>query len=199
MLWCVLNCPWVLVRKWNELLLNFGGEDRRRLKDWVAWDKMTVSKKLGGLGFRDLMGFNLAMLAKISWRVLHNPKSVLGVVLKDKYFPNSSFLVANKQNKSSWGWKGILLGREVLNCGLRWWVGNGESIRIASDPWIPKPHSFKPRLWNEAPNLKVCELITDDRKRWKMDKVATLVAPEDLEEIFQLVEVGARIKGYGIT
>ena len=114
------------------------------------------------------MGFNLAML---------------GVVLREKYFPNSSCLEANKQNKSSWGWKWVLLGRQVLNRGLRWRVGNGESIRIASDPWISKPHFFKPRLQNEAPNLKVCELISDDRKQWKMEEVANLVVTEDLDLI----------------
>ncbi|KAM2067011.1 hypothetical protein COP2_044677 [Malus domestica] len=78
---------------------------------WVAWDKLTESKKVGGLGFRDLMGFNVAMLAKISWRVLRKPESMLSRVLKDKYFPNTSFLEASRQNKSSWGWNGILWGR----------------------------------------------------------------------------------------
>ncbi|KAM1247311.1 hypothetical protein ACFX13_044181 [Malus domestica] len=78
---------------------------------WVAWDKLTESKKVEGLGFRDLMGFNVAMLAKISWRVLRKPESMLSRVLKDKYFPNTSFLEASRQNKSSWGWNGILWGR----------------------------------------------------------------------------------------
>lgn len=145
---------------------------------------MTASKKLGGLGFRDLIGFNLAMLAKISWRVLHTLDLVLGMILKDKSFPNSSFLEATKQNKLSWGWKGILLGRQVLNCGLWWRMGNGESIKIGSDPWIPKPHSFKPLMRHEASNLKVSELISPDRMQWKIDDVAAFVAPEDLELIY---------------
>lgn len=58
----------------------------------MVWDKMRLGKKLGGLGFQDLIGFNLAMLAKISWRVLNNPESMLGKVLRDKYFPYSSFM-----------------------------------------------------------------------------------------------------------
>ncbi|WJX95209.1 hypothetical protein P8452_76553 [Trifolium repens] len=32
--------------------------------NWLRWDKMTVSKDNGGLNFRDLEGFNLAMLGK---------------------------------------------------------------------------------------------------------------------------------------
>ena len=102
------------------------GQAKSKGCHWVAWDKMTVSKKEGWLGFRDLMGFNLAMLAKISWRVIHNPESMLGVILRKKYFPNSTFLSAKKHNKSSWGWKGVLLGRQVINRGLggEWVMGS---------------------------------------------------------------------------
>lgn len=31
---------------------------------WLAWDKMSMSKKQGGLGFRDLHGFNFSLLGK---------------------------------------------------------------------------------------------------------------------------------------
>jgi hypothetical protein len=53
---------------------------------------MTKSKKEGGLGFRDLYGFNLAMLARQAWRMLTNPESLCAKVLKAKYFPNRSIL-----------------------------------------------------------------------------------------------------------
>ncbi|CAN6561528.1 unnamed protein product [Malus baccata var. baccata] len=52
------------------------------------------------------------------------------------------------------GWKGILRGRQILNQGLRWRVGNEELVRVA-DPW--------------APDLKVSELIRADRQGWRLD------------------------------
>lgn len=143
---------------------------------------MIESKQVGGLGFRDLIGFNLAMLAKISWRVLMKPESMLSMVLRDKYFLNSYFLEASQRNKSSWGWKGILLGRQVLNRGVRWRVGDGWKVRVA-DPWVPKPNSFKPVLRNMDPDTKVCELMTEDRQGWNLDVLVMGVAIEDVELI----------------
>ena len=38
--------------------------DKENKIHWASWEKMTKTKKTGGLGFRDLHAFNLAILAK---------------------------------------------------------------------------------------------------------------------------------------
>ena len=104
--------PVTLCKEMERVIAQFWwmSQSKTRGCHWVAWDKLTESKKVGGLGFRDLMGFNVAMLAKISWRVLRKSESMLSRVFKEKYFPNTSFLEVSRQNKSSWGGKAFCGG-----------------------------------------------------------------------------------------
>lgn len=51
-------------------------------------------KNQGGMGFRDLESFNLAMLAKQGWHFLQHPDSIASRIFKAKYFPPTNFLDA---------------------------------------------------------------------------------------------------------
>ena len=51
--------------------------------NWVAWDRLRKQKCNGGLGFKDFQCFNLSFLAKIGWRLIQNPDSLLVTVLRD--------------------------------------------------------------------------------------------------------------------
>ena len=61
---------------------------------WIAWDKLCKPKVEGGMGFRDLKVFNLALLAKQGWRLMQNQNSLFHQVFKAKYFANDTFLDA---------------------------------------------------------------------------------------------------------
>ncbi|KAL9293020.1 hypothetical protein AtEden1_Chr3g0188591 [Arabidopsis thaliana] len=68
------------------------GSDEKHKMAWISWSKLTLSKRDGGLGFRDIKSFNEALLAKISWRLLTKPSCLLAKVLMGKYCNSDGFL-----------------------------------------------------------------------------------------------------------
>ena len=84
-------------------------------------------EKGGGMGFRDLHLFNLAMLGKQGWRLLTRHDSLCARTLKGKYYHNSSSLSAKRKRNSSHTWQAILKGRQVLEKGLIKLIGDGTS------------------------------------------------------------------------
>lgn len=74
----------------------------------VAWDTLTLPKYAGGLDFRDIETFNDALLAKIGWRLLKDPNSLLAQVLLGKYVKNSSFMDCTVIASASHGWRSIM-------------------------------------------------------------------------------------------
>ena len=86
--------------------------DRRNIH-WIRWEELTKSKLVGGMGFKDLILFNDALLAKQTWRLLNNTDSLFHRVFKAKFFPNCSILDAKESNTGSYAWKNILQGQDV--------------------------------------------------------------------------------------
>lgn len=58
---------------------------------WKSWEALKNRKKEGGLGFKDLIAFNTAMLGKQAWRISQNPQSLLSRVMKGLYYPHGDF------------------------------------------------------------------------------------------------------------
>ena len=109
----------------------------------MSWERLGRAKSKGGMGFKDLYCFNKALLAKQGWRLVTNPESLAAKNLKDKYYPNGDFWLANTGCRPSYAWRSILAGRELLQSGCQWRIGNGRSIAMWGDNWIPRSTTFK--------------------------------------------------------
>jgi hypothetical protein len=83
-----------------------GGNDNKGIR-WMAWDRMTYPKALGGMGFRDLHLFNLAMIAKQGWNIATKPHTIVAKLYKARYFPNSSLFDSQLGHNPSYAWRGL--------------------------------------------------------------------------------------------
>lgn len=66
-----------------------------------------MAKSKGGMGFRSLFGFNIALLGKHIWKCIQKPELLVFRVLKARYFPRVHILKAAKGHDSSFLWTGI--------------------------------------------------------------------------------------------
>jgi hypothetical protein len=81
--------PKDLCRELNLLMQNFwlGHKENERKIHWMSWENVRFAKSQGGMGFRNLICFNKALLAKQCWRLIQSSESLVGRIIKAKYYP----------------------------------------------------------------------------------------------------------------
>jgi len=141
----VFRLPKSLIQEINSMMRRFWWSFKENLNKipWVSWKHMGRKKDIGGLGFRELDCFNVALLAKQCWRLLNFPDSLVARVMRDKYHPGTDFMDSELGKRPSYAWRSIWQAKSLLEEGLMWRVGNGEKIKIWKDRWIPASTSHK--------------------------------------------------------
>ncbi|GKU89755.1 hypothetical protein SLEP1_g3851 [Rubroshorea leprosula] len=132
---------------------------------WIKWRKLATPKKMGGLGFRALHEFNLAMLGKQGWRLLVNPDSLVAQLLKAKYYPRSDLLHAGLKPSCSFTWRSICSATTLLRQG---------QFYVQSPP----PADYELRY--------VCDLIDADSHYWKHYLIRAISNPHEAQLILSM-------------
>ncbi|RVX23698.1 putative mitochondrial protein [Vitis vinifera] len=143
--------------------------DGGRRINWLSWDKLCLRKEEGGLGFRNLRDFNLAMLGKQGWNLITKPDSLIARLLKARYYRSGDFLSARLGHNPSFTWKGIWSSRAILLKGSRWRIGDDCSIDVWNNPWLRDAENFKVEtpIMHDLAHLKVHDL-------WIHDSIASI-------------------------
>ncbi|XP_040987705.1 uncharacterized protein LOC121235427 [Juglans microcarpa x Juglans regia] len=99
----VFQLPKQLCKELNVMLGRFwwGNQKSGNGVHWCSWERMGKQKGKGGLGYRGLESFNLALLAKQGWRILQNETPIAAKILKEKYLKNKSLLEASLEHRPS--------------------------------------------------------------------------------------------------
>ena len=165
----------------------WGSKKGERKTAWVAWDSMTMPKYKGGLGFRDIEVFNLALLARQVWRILYEPDTLSARILKAVYYPESDILVASVGSNPSLIWRSLCDGRDMLKQGLIRRIGNGTTTELWDTNWIPRDFQLRlicPRS-NDPPSM-VSELICPVTRTWNMQKIKEHLLSMDADVVKQI-------------
>ncbi|KAA3465211.1 reverse transcriptase [Gossypium australe] len=154
---------------------------------WYAWKDICVPKEFGGLDFRNLDKFNIALLAKQGWRLITYSNSLLACVLKAKYYPNGNFLDAALGNVPSLTWRSIWSAKGILEKGLCWRVSRGDGISVWTDLWVLGNGADRLQNHRRNGNIRlVADLIGESNRTWKRNLIVNTFDATIARKILQI-------------
>ena len=88
---------------------------------------------------------------------------------------------AKDSRGGSYAWRSILKGRDVIQRGSRWRVGDGKSINIWQHKWIPRKNSSLVASYpiESMENCSVAVLIDENERRWNEEVIDGIFSPEE--------------------
>lgn len=179
----VFLLPKSLNEEFNKLIRGFwwSKDGQKRGMAGAKWRTICQGKGKGGLGFRDMDCWRQI------WCLLQNENSIAFIVLKTKYFPHCSLREARIGARPSLVWRSIHACIEDMNNGLMWKVGNGESIKVWTEKWLPSgPASIGPEN-REDINIRVCDLMDPTTMRCDEDKLQGLFGEALSNQIMEII------------
>lgn len=149
---------------------------------WFSWKRLCVPKEFGGLGLKELKKFNLALLAKQGWRLLVEANPLVSAIMKARYYPKSSVLMAELGNNPSYVWRGIYKALGLVKDGARRKIGNGDSTTVWQIPWLPDVSNgfMHTEECTQLREIKVSNLMKMGEKVWDVDLLSDLFCPRDI-------------------
>ena len=102
---------------------------------WVGWKKVTTPKDVGRLGIQAAKGRNMALLAKLNWRLHTERESQWAKVLRLKYCTNQRLNSRNEVSlPCSRTWRSMKKGETIFKKGITWVSGYESSIGMTGGP-----------------------------------------------------------------
>ena len=151
--------------------------DRRKIH-WKNWETLRKHKSDGVLGFKDLVKFNEAMLAKQMWRLMSDRTSLFFRVFSAKFFP-SRLVFDAKKSKGSYTWQSVQKARNVIEKGMLWRIRDRNQVPLFHDNWIPGkfPTKAVPSRIEALSEAKVSTMIDPKSKEWNVELLRNFIAP----------------------
>jgi hypothetical protein len=154
-----------------------------------SWSSMCTPRRLGGLGFRLMKETNLALIAKLGWKILSDMDCLWVRHLREKYIRYGNFFSTSAISNASVIWKGILKSKPLLQAHACLQVSTTSHVPIWTSSWIPSIPSFKPspKYPNNfhQPSLFISDLIVADTSQWNPSVVNSVFDDISAREILK--------------
>lgn len=148
---------------------------------YVSWVEVCKPKIRGGLGFRSLVSWNIAIAGKLVWDIIKKVDNLWVKWIHDKYFKEHDWLSYNAPSSASWIVKHICKGKQVV-LGLR---GNG---------WFDKDKFSTAETYKKmqipGETLHWCRAIWDHHNVFKYSFVGWLAMKNRMQTRSKLAAIG---------
>ncbi|XP_063948034.1 uncharacterized protein LOC135152130 [Daucus carota subsp. sativus] len=133
-----LFLPKVIIKRIQSALSRFlwKGGNSGPCQYKVAWSFCCNTKLEGGLGFKELLGWNRSAICFQAWRIIRNNEDSLWIKWVHAHFlKNRAFWTLSIPAKCPWGLRKILNSREMLQQHVQYRVGRDSRFLIWHDLW----------------------------------------------------------------
>ena len=148
---------------------------------YVNWTEVCKPKSHGGLGFRNLVPWNIAIICKLVWDITKKADNLWVKWIHDKYIRQHVWLSYNAPNSASWAVKHICKAKQVILglCGNDWF----DKVKYTTAETYKKIH-------NTGESLRWCKAIWDHHNIPKHCFVGWLAMKRRLMTRHRLVTMG---------
>ncbi|XP_059449559.1 uncharacterized protein LOC132180675 [Corylus avellana] len=151
--------------------------------DWRKANPVFGSSKVLKTGF--VKGCLIGRPSFSFRRLSQSPDSLVGKIIKGKYYHQGSFLEANLGSRPSFAWRSIMAARELFKEGVLWHIGDGKSVAIWKDRWILMPitHCIQTPCMTLNEDATVNELFESTMGGWNWALINEIFEEEEDEII----------------
>ncbi|KAL0354346.1 UNVERIFIED_CONTAM: hypothetical protein Sangu_1015900 [Sesamum angustifolium] len=135
------------IKGWEGVQLSFAGRVQLIKSVLISFEVYWATAvyrpiEEGGLGIKDILALNRALMSKHLWAVIKQDRTSIWVdwIIQVRLRDCSIWTV--KENKGAWVWRKMLSFRQSLMSHIHYRVGNGDSVSLWHDPW----HSLGPLI-----------------------------------------------------
>ncbi|XP_074342398.1 uncharacterized protein LOC141679917 [Apium graveolens] len=181
--------PKKLCSEMESLMCKFWWRNSAKAKGihWMSWYRLSARKSEGGLGFRRMHEFNMALLGRQGWRLIMRPDCLVSKIYRARYYSGGSFLTASLGSNPSFVWRSIFETQEMLKKYTGRRVGSGNNIDVLHDPWLPCVDDPYIHTSHEAINgRKVNSLMVADQDRWDTELINDMFTERDANLILSI-------------